>query len=217
MLSVARSVNMCMAYHQRMTSPVPAPHTIAGKKRQLVVDELTEAALQLLAVKGFDNTTVDEIVAAAGVSRRTFFRYFASKEDVVVQLLDSLSALICEEFAARPLDEPMAVSLRHAAGMAMAECTTEDHAAKALRVAQMVLGTPSLLARYLERQTQLQDDLAALIAARRPADDLFPTIAAGTTLTTTLAIIRRWSDSNGTEDPEALLDRAFEKLAPAFS
>jgi AcrR family transcriptional regulator len=200
-----------------MTSPVPVPTTLAEKKRQLVVSELTEAALQLLAVKGFDTTTVDEIVAAAGVSRRTFFRYFASKEDVVVQLLSSLSALICEEFAARPPDEPMAISLRHAAGMAIAECKTENHAEKALRVAQMVLGTPSLLARYLERQTQIQDDLAALIAARRPGDDFFPTLAAGTTLTTTLAVIRRWSDSNGAQDPEALLDRAFEQLAPAFA
>ena len=75
---VTLSVNEGLPYPLRMA-------TLAERKRQVVVDELTEAALQLLAIKGFDTTTVDEIVAAAGVSRRTFFRYFASKEDVVVQ------------------------------------------------------------------------------------------------------------------------------------
>ncbi|MFC7471624.1 TetR family transcriptional regulator [Actinomadura keratinilytica] len=53
--------------------------SLAQRKRQLVADELTEAALQLLALSGFDGVTVDEIVAAAGVSKRTFFRYFASR------------------------------------------------------------------------------------------------------------------------------------------
>jgi AcrR family transcriptional regulator len=91
----------------------PAP-SLADRKRQLVVDELTEAALQTLAIKGFDATTVDEIAVAAGVSRRTFFRYFASKEDVVVQLLASIGEVMCAELAARPAGETPAVALRHA-------------------------------------------------------------------------------------------------------
>ncbi|WP_435841890.1 TetR family transcriptional regulator, partial [Streptomyces globisporus] len=48
--------------------------SLAERKRQLVSDELTGAALRLLAQKGFDAVTIDEIVAAAGVSKRTFFR-----------------------------------------------------------------------------------------------------------------------------------------------
>lgn len=80
--------------------------TMAQRKRQLVTDELTEAALQLMAREGFDAVTVDAIAAAAGVSKRTFFRYFASKEDVVVQFLAGMGAGMRAELAARPAAEP---------------------------------------------------------------------------------------------------------------
>ncbi|MYW13205.1 TetR family transcriptional regulator, partial [Streptomyces sp. SID2563] len=85
--------------------------TLAERKRRLVSDELTESALQLLALKGFDAVTVDEIAAAAGVSKRTFFRYFASKEDVVVQFLADMGTGIRAELAARPAAEPPSVAL----------------------------------------------------------------------------------------------------------
>jgi len=217
---VALSVNVGMQYPRRMAS-------LAERKRQLVVDELTEAALQLLAIKGFDTTTVDEIVAAAGVSRRTFFRYFASKEDVVVQHLGSLGEMMTAEMAARPADEPIATSLRHAMAAALSECTPippsdtrpgagDSHAVKALRVVHLVLNTPALYARFLERQGEYQAGLATQIARRRPGDDLYSALAAGMALTALLAVLRRWSDSDGAEDPIPLLDRAFDQLSPAL-
>ena len=107
---------------------IAAMASLAERKRQVVVDELTEAALQLLAIKGFDTTTVDQIVAAAGVSRRTFFRYFASKEDVVVQHLGTIGTMMTAEMAARPADEPIAMSLRHAM-TAESSCTQSRRAA----------------------------------------------------------------------------------------
>ncbi len=87
--------------------------TLAQRKRQLVADELTQAALGLLAREGFDAVTVDEIAAAAGVSKRTFFRYFASKEDVVVQFLAGMGADMRTELAGRPVEEPPSTALRH--------------------------------------------------------------------------------------------------------
>src|SRR3954464_4833682 len=108
---MALSVNSGVPYPRRMN--------LAQRKRQLVVDELTEAALQTMAVKGFETTTVDEIVAVAGLSRRTFFRYFASKEDVLVQLLAYLGDLMQAVVASRPADEPPAVALRHALAAAI--------------------------------------------------------------------------------------------------
>ncbi|MFF8313153.1 TetR family transcriptional regulator [Streptomyces lydicus] len=191
--------------------------TMAQRKRQLVSNELTEAAWQLLVLKGFDAVTVDEIVAAAGVSKRTFFRYFASKEDVVVQFLADLGTGIHAELAARPVEEPPSVALRHAVSVPLAACA--DHSDRALRVVQLILRTPAVHARFLERQAQWRDDLAAELAhrlKRAPETDLYPRLAAGMALTAFDAVLQRWSASDGAEDPAALIDQAFAVIAPAL-
>ncbi|MGI5347098.1 TetR family transcriptional regulator [Streptomyces sp. CA-250714] len=191
--------------------------SLAQRKRQLVADELTEAALQLLALKGFDVVTVDEIVATAGVSKRTFFRYFASKEDVVVQFLADMGTDVRAELASRPLSEPPSVALRHAVWVPLAACA--DHADRALRVVQLILRTPALHARFLERQAQWRADLATELARRLELDgeaELYPQLAAGTALSAFDAVLQRWSDSDGAEDPAALTDRAFAVIGPAL-
>ncbi|WP_223290966.1 TetR family transcriptional regulator [Streptomyces avicenniae] len=187
------------------------------RKRQLVARELTEAALQLLARKGFDAVTIDEIAAAAGVSRRTFFRHFASKEDVVVQFLAGLGAAIRAELAARPPAEPPSVALLHAVRVAVDACS--GRAERALPVVRLILRTPPLLARFLEHQGQWRDDLAVELAERLgldPATALYPPLAAGMALAAFHTVLVRWSGSDGAQDPAALLDLAFAVLAPAL-
>ncbi|MEV5611187.1 TetR family transcriptional regulator [Streptomyces sp. NPDC052225] len=191
--------------------------TLAQRKRQLVSDELTEAALQLLALKGFDAVTVDEIVATAGVSKRTFFRYFASKEDVVVQFLADMGADMRTGLAGRPAAEPPAQALLHAVRIPVTTCAA--HSERALRVVQLILRTPALLARFLERQAQWRDDLAEELARRVGRDaetDLYPRLAAGTALTAFHVVLQRWSASDAAQDPVALLDEAFTVVAPAL-
>ncbi|MEE4419365.1 MULTISPECIES: TetR family transcriptional regulator [Streptomyces] len=195
------------------------PHvSLAQRKRQLVSDELTQAALQLLAQKGFDAVTIDEIATAAGVSKRTFFRYFASKEDVVVQFLADMGNDIRAELAARPTKERPSVALQHAIAVPLAACA--DHSDRALPVVQLILRTPALYARFLERQAQWRDDLSAELVARLDLDadtDLYPRMAAGMALNAFDAALQRWSGSDGTEDPAALIDRAFAVIAPALN
>ena len=149
--------------------------TMAQRKRQLVSNELSEAALQLLALKGFDAVTIDEIAATAGVSKRTFFRYFASKEDVVVQFLADMGTGMRAALASRPIEEQPSASLQHTVWVSMAACA--DHSDRAMRVVQLILRTPALRARFLERQDQWRDDLAAELAQRLgldPDTDLYP-------------------------------------------
>ncbi|MEU6388450.1 TetR family transcriptional regulator [Streptomyces sp. NPDC046939] len=194
------------------------PHlSLAQRKRQLVSDELTEAALQLLALKGFDAVTVDEIVAAAGVSKRTFFRYFASKEDVVVQFLAGMGADMRAALAGRPAGEAPAEALLHAVRVPVTTCAADSE--RALRVVQLILRTPALHARFLERQAQWRDDLADELAARvglDPATDLYPRLAAGTALNAFHVVLERWSASDAARDPVALLDEAFAVVAGAL-
>ncbi|MGW5612030.1 TetR family transcriptional regulator [Streptomyces sp. NPDC003753] len=190
---------------------------MAQRKRQLVSNELSEAALQLLALKGFDAVTIDEIAATAGVSKRTFFRYFASKEDVVVQFLADMGIGMRAALASRPIEEQPSASLQHTVWVSMAACA--DHSDRALRVVQLILRTPALRARFLERQDQWRDDLAAELAQRLGLDpdaDLYPQLAAGMALTAFDAVLQRWSGSDGAEDPAELTYRAFATIAPAL-
>ncbi|MFJ3789617.1 TetR family transcriptional regulator [Kitasatospora sp. NPDC090091] len=197
--------------------------TMAERKRRLVAEELAAAALQLLAQKGFDAVTIDEIAAAAGVSKRTFFRYFASKEDVVVQVLADLGPVMRTELAARPAGERPSLALRNAVWISVAACADGagrgGASERALRVVQLILGTPALLARFLERQAQWREELAAELAHRLgldPATAMYPPLAAGMALSAFDAVLRRWSGSDGAEDPAALLEQAFAVLAPAL-
>ncbi|MFF9567322.1 TetR family transcriptional regulator [Streptomyces sp. NPDC014685] len=192
--------------------------SLAERKRRLVSDELTEAALQLLALKGFDAVTVDEIVAAAGVSKRTFFRYFASKEDVVVQFLAGMGADMRAALAERPAEESPAEALRHAVRVPVTTCAA--HSERALRVVRLILRTPALLARFLERQDRWRDELAEELARRVGRDagsDLYPRLAAGTALAAFHVVLRRWSENDTAPDPVALLDEAFDLVSPALA
>ncbi|MFF0726314.1 TetR family transcriptional regulator [Streptomyces sp. NPDC004134] len=190
---------------------------MAQRKRELVAGELSEAALQLLASKGFDAVTVDEIAATAGVSKRTFFRYFASKEDVVVQFLAELGTGMRAALSARPGAERPSAALRETVWAALATCA--DQSDRTLRVVGLILGTPALRARFLEHQDRWRDDLAAELARRLglgAGTGLYPQLAAGMALGAFDTVLRRWSGSDGAEDPAELTDRAFATLAPAL-
>jgi hypothetical protein len=94
-----------------------------------------------------------------------------------------------------------------------------DEPLKTLRVVQLILRTPVLHARMLERQAQCREGLTAELAARLgrdPATDLFPEMAAGMALAAFDAAMRHWSNSDGVTDPQALTDRAFAVISPAL-
>src|SRR2546430_14078697 len=93
-----------------MTVPVG----ISERKRRAVRAELSDVALELLIDRDFDSVTVDEIASAAGVFRRTFFRYFGSKEGVVFAFLDQWARRLLEEIAARPPEEAPVAAVGHA-------------------------------------------------------------------------------------------------------
>ncbi|MFD0744413.1 TetR family transcriptional regulator [Phytohabitans flavus] len=197
-----------------------ADSSMAERKRQLVADELRDAALMLLATRGFDAVTVGDIVAAAGMSRRTFFRYFASKEDVVVQFLADMGTDIIAGLAARPRTEPPSVALRHAFWVPLAACTDhEDHAERARIVARLILDTPALHARWLERQIQWRSALTAELAVRHSLDpdtDPYPRMAAGMALLAFDTVLHQWPAGGDEQRLAELTDRAFAVVAPAL-
>src|ERR1700741_251119 len=101
----------------QITSPEAASEADPGRrerKKQRTRDALFEAAMELFSAKGYDRTAVREITDAVDVSERTFFRYFASKEDLALSFARDYNDRLIRELVARPLTEPPLVALRNA-------------------------------------------------------------------------------------------------------
>ncbi|MGH9022415.1 MAG: TetR family transcriptional regulator [Acidimicrobiia bacterium] len=184
------------------------------RRRLRVVAELEETALRLFSARGFDSVTVDDIVAEAEVSRRTFFRYFSSKEDVL--LLDHSRRLteLRENLAARPDDEPPLAALRHAL-LAMACGFEEEERERFLRRFQMICSTPSLQARSLGHQRMWEQAVTEMMADRMKADpavDLRPGIIAGTALAAVRVALGMWLAGGGKADLRSLVAEALDLL-----
>jgi len=144
--------------------PLPLPE----RKRQLVRQEIARAAWLLFAERGYEDTTVEAIARAAGVSRRSFFRYFSSKEDVVVGTSDALAEDVLAAFARRPKHEPPLVAIERALRPAI-ETRLAD-AAESRAIISLLRESRTLRRALLERHARLEERLAVLIAVRTGAD-----------------------------------------------
>src|SRR2546423_9702248 len=130
------------------------PLPVRERTRRAVRGELAQLAVELFVEKGYDETTIDDLAAAAGMSKRTFFRYFASKEELVMGKYEVLGEQLAEDLAARPADEPIWASLRQVFGRVVDHVERGGTAAVALE--KMVRDHPALNARYLERGSRMQ-------------------------------------------------------------
>lgn len=168
-------------------------------------------AVELFDAHGFDEVTIDEIAEAAGISRRTFFRYFASKEDAVLpeedELLDEFRRLL----ERRPPGEPIMTTVRRATRtlVTRAAIVGGRHAHTRQR---LVRDHPSINARALELrsrwETAVRDVLATHLGVD-PATDLAVNVAAATSVSAARAAIDTWIARGGSDDLGALLDEAF--------
>lgn len=136
--------------------------------RNVVRSLLARTAIELFAAKGYDDTTLEEVAAAAGVHRRTLFNYFRSKEDLALSGLSEQGELIAARFAECPADEDPWDSLRAAFQVLdEVETTTE----RRLELVTFLFGHESLRAGHAEKQARWQDLLAPLIEPRLPSTD----------------------------------------------
>ncbi|MFF1644252.1 TetR family transcriptional regulator [Streptomyces sp. NPDC058240] len=150
------------------------PTGLRERKKRRTRDALLHAALDLFTTQGYDETTVDEIVDAVEVSQRTFFRYFASKEEAAFAIQEMVESRFLSELLRRPAPEAPFEAMRSAAlcawssiGEAIEEIVTvELH----MRTYRMIESTPSLLAAHLRRCSDLENQVALLIAAREGLD-----------------------------------------------
>jgi AcrR family transcriptional regulator len=188
------------------------------RKKQRTREALIEAAFALFARNGFEATTIDEIAEAVEVSPRTFFRYFATKEDVVLLTIEESIRAMYREFAARPAAEPVVTALRHAIVAVTRAAEQGEGGLDAERFAcvhELTKANPALTARTMEHTTAKLDGLAGQIAARMGVDgtaDLRPRLVAATVMCLLPAVINMWSPAEPDTPVSALIDRALRLL-----
>lgn len=183
------------------------------RKKLAVRRALEAAALRLFHERGFDAVTVDEIVATVDVSRRTFFRYFGSKEEVVVAPLVEAEAVLVQALRARPDGEPVLDGLR----CALAEVAQfmEGHRPELDARFAIINATPSVLARAVQQQDNLRRALTSFAAERLDADpttDLRPHVAVAWSLGALTAAREVWHHGAPDCSLPGLLSRAYRLM-----
>jgi mycofactocin system transcriptional regulator len=182
-----------------------------GRPAVTTREELELIALQLFAERGFDATTVDDVAEAAGIGRRTFFRYFASKNDVVWGDWDMVLGNFRSELAAIPEEVPLLAGLREAV-KAFNRLPDGAEGQHRVRMA-MVLHTPALQAHSTLRYAGWRTVVAEHVAARsgRSVDDFPCQLLAHKVLACCVAAYEQWL-SHPTADLQGLLDEALSSL-----
>lgn len=176
---------------------------------------LAGVAFDLFRRDGFEKVTINDLAAAAGVSRSTFMRYFGSKEDAVLVAVDAQGEQIADAVRDRPADEDDWVALRHALDSVVVQHRQNPEGA--LAMSQLIMGTPALCARSAEKQKGWRPIIAEALAERadhaRPAS-LGPLVRAAAAVEALNIAVDQWAASDGRLDLDELLDDAFAALAP---
>jgi AcrR family transcriptional regulator len=135
--------------------------------RNAVRDEVMRAAWLLFAEQGFEATTVEQIAQAAGMSRRTFFRYFAGKDELILDKLLEAGDRLADALRARPADESAWAALRGAFDSVVAGQEQNPEAAR--RLGQLLRDEPSTRGTMEVRRRRWTATLGPLVAERLPA------------------------------------------------
>ncbi|MFE1346198.1 TetR/AcrR family transcriptional regulator [Streptomyces sp. NPDC058757] len=156
------------------SAPGPSAPGLRERKKQRTRDALVRVALELFTTQGYERTTVDEIVEAVEVSQRTFFRYFASKEEVAFAVQRMVEEEFVRALTARPPGEGPFDAMRNAVlaawdgvGDAIDEVVPVD---LYLRTFFMIESTPALLAAHLRRSSEMEETIARVVARREGLD-----------------------------------------------
>ena len=204
-----------------------APRRVTAQRQQMRQD-LAAAAMELFANQGYEETTVDQIAAAAGVARRTFFRYFRSKEEAIFPDHDDTLVRVADLLAgADPAEHPLDVVCRGIKEVLRMYAATPGVSVARYRLIRQV---PTLrereiavVARYERLFTRYllgRFDTAGQSSGgweRGVGDDaMLAEVSAAAVVAAHNHVLRRWLRSGGRGEVEPQLDHAFEVIRRTF-
>ena len=170
--------------------------------------------MRLFLEHGYDATTVNDVAAAAEVSHMTVFRYFPTKEALV--LADDYDPLLVERITARPAGEPLLRRLQAGLIQALAEVLAADRELLLART-RFILATPALRARQWETQYATQQAVVAALcgptATADPEQEFRVWVTTGVCLAAAAAAIIRWAQQDGRPDLLELTRHALAIVA----
>lgn len=186
------------------------------RKQEVVRKAIYDAAIDLFFVKGFNETTIDEIVEAAGMSQRSFFRYFTAKSDVLAyHIVTSADILISEINACPPDLSPLEVIRKVAAA-------DVQHAAMQIQTPKiMQIAAKSVAARQAHKtgMVEVEDRLSEAFAARTKSSskyNLKPRMMAIMTLAIVDLTLSSWFTGES-KDCMSTYNNVFAELSRLFS
>jgi AcrR family transcriptional regulator len=214
-VSARRQVKVRITKKKTGKTGLPGQPGLRLRKRQQTRDRLTRVAMALFLDRGFEATTLDDIAAAADISRRSFFHYFASKEDVVFAWHEESTAALIAAVAAQPANESMLAAAENAIS-AMAK---QLEPSEAIAMARLKRDNPALQARDQVKYEKVERALAEALGKRagHEAEKLQARLVAMITTGAMRIGAEFWAADGGCEKPEVLVKRTFAAIRAIFN
>jgi AcrR family transcriptional regulator len=186
--------------------------TLLKRKQQLVRDAIWDAAIGLFAKHGFEEVTVDDIAEAAGVSPRSFFRYFSSKSDLLAQAVFSYGQSIGEAIEACPKSWSALEVMKHVTQDIAQFVASDPRTRLVMRVGESSVAAREALAGSL---VTIEDRVAAAFLSRLrkgAANPLKTRLYAALTLSILQVVTKSWASEPKDTDIAEVTSQAFTIL-----
>lgn len=183
------------------------------RTRRAVRAELVSEAMELFLDKGFESTTVEDIAVAAGLSRRSYFRYFASKDEVLAEGLAQVGDAIAETIRGRPSEDSPWTALRRGFDALLEQA--ESHP-RARDMGRLFLQNPVFEASHQSKQVHWQSSIAAALEERLSENTANPSLTARAIAAAGLGCFNaaqaEWHRPDNTTSLAALMDAAMSAV-----
>lgn len=192
--------------------------SLRERKKAATRSALRRAAVDLVAERGYQAVTVEDIAAAADVSARTYFNYFPSKEDAIVGWDPLQVSEMCGLLLDRPSHEAPLSALRHVLTDVYHRADI-DHTDLLKRMA-VIRADPHLLAHHVARWAEAERGLAAAVARRRgtdPARDRYASLVVAVALSAGRVAVMAWCDQGGRVPLVGLVAACLDDLASGLT
>lgn len=190
-----------------MTKKIPG---LRERQKAATRRELTRTGLELFLKQGFANTTIEQIVAPLGIAKRTFFRYFNTKEDLVFAWNEEKTAELVNELNGRPRHEkPFQAVCEAISSLLKRHDARPDLALALIRLSKE---SPSLIGRDLEKRMVWEQALAAALVereGRKAMSNLRARVVVGSVMAAWTAALDEWYAGDGKAKLRPIVKKAF--------